>query len=77
VYAYAATHHPELRLHRWTRAQWDAREAQLLAQLGKRVMDSRETPSAPMPPPTPPARRVDSRGTQPPPRRRARWVDGN
>lgn len=26
VYAYAATHHPELRLHRHTKADWDARE---------------------------------------------------
>ena len=24
-YAYAATHHPELRMHRWTRAEWEAR----------------------------------------------------
>lgn len=29
VYAYAATHHPELRLHRMTKADWDAREARL------------------------------------------------
>lgn len=29
VYAYAATHHPELRLHRLTKADWDAREARL------------------------------------------------
>jgi phage terminase large subunit GpA-like protein len=29
VYAYAATHHPELRLHRRTRAEWDAVEARL------------------------------------------------
>jgi phage terminase large subunit GpA-like protein len=27
VYAYAAAHHPELRLHRRTRAEWDADEA--------------------------------------------------
>lgn len=31
VYAYAATHHPELRLHRRTRFDWDAAEARLLA----------------------------------------------
>lgn len=30
VYSYAATHHPELRLHRHTKADWDAREARLL-----------------------------------------------
>jgi phage terminase large subunit GpA-like protein len=29
VYAYAATHHPELRIYRFTRADWDAREAAL------------------------------------------------
>jgi phage terminase large subunit GpA-like protein len=29
VYAYAATHHPELRLQRHTKADWDAREARL------------------------------------------------
>ena len=29
VYSYAATHHPELRLHRHTKADWDAREARL------------------------------------------------
>lgn len=37
-YAYAAAHHPELRLHRLSRAEWDAREARLTA-----------TPSPPMP----------------------------
>jgi phage terminase large subunit GpA-like protein len=29
VYAYAATHHPELRLHRLSNAEWAAREARL------------------------------------------------
>ena len=29
VYAYAATHHPELRLHRATKADWDRLEARL------------------------------------------------
>jgi hypothetical protein len=48
VYAYAATHHPELRLHRATKADWDAREARLLGKLPARVAsatasDSRET----------------------------------
>jgi phage terminase large subunit GpA-like protein len=32
VYAYAATHHPELRLHRATRADWDRRAAALRAR---------------------------------------------
>lgn len=31
VYSYAATHHPELRLHRLSRAEWDARAARLTA----------------------------------------------
>jgi len=30
VYAYAATHHPELRLHRRTRTDWDALEQKIL-----------------------------------------------
>jgi phage terminase large subunit GpA-like protein len=37
VYAYAATHHPELRLHRHSKADWDAREA--------RVGASHDTPA--------------------------------
>ena len=32
TYAYAATHHPELRLHRKSRAEWDAIEARLKPQ---------------------------------------------
>lgn len=58
VYAYAAAHHPELRLHRLTEAGWDAREAaqrESAAALGTRPdpepaatatspgVDSRET----------------------------------
>ncbi|MDR3446670.1 terminase gpA endonuclease subunit [Dyella sp.] len=30
VYAYAAAHHPELRLHRLSKADWDAREARII-----------------------------------------------
>ena len=45
VYAYAATLHPELRLPQWTRAQWEARAAQLLATIDKVPLDSRETTS--------------------------------
>ncbi len=70
VYAYAATHHPELRLHRATKADWDAREARLLASAGKHATpgsDSRETQQA-----APAAARpTDSRGTQP--KSRAGW----
>jgi phage terminase large subunit GpA-like protein len=51
VYAFAAAHHPELRLHRATKADWDAREVRLLASAGPPVAsakDSRETlPEAP------------------------------
>lgn len=36
VHAYAAAHHPELRLHRATRAEWDAWEKALLARAPKR-----------------------------------------
>jgi phage terminase large subunit GpA-like protein len=32
VYAFAATHHPELRLHRWTRADWDRVAGRLVAK---------------------------------------------
>jgi phage terminase large subunit GpA-like protein len=34
VYAYAAALHPELRMHRWTKAQWDARELRILTAAG-------------------------------------------
>ncbi|HEX7113207.1 MAG TPA: phage terminase large subunit family protein [Mizugakiibacter sp.] len=44
VYAYAATHHPELRLHRLTKAEWDAREARL------RVTQQQGPEKAPEPP---------------------------
>lgn len=69
VYGYAATHHPELRLQRWTRAQWDAREALILSRAGKVPAsdDSRGTSRSS----DQPARR-DSRGTP----RRGGVVDG-
>lgn len=35
VYAYAATHHPELRLHRRSRADWDAARSRLVASAGE------------------------------------------
>ena len=34
VYAYAAAHHPELRLHRLTKLDWDTREARLAQKEG-------------------------------------------
>lgn len=57
VYAYAAALHPELRLHRYTKADWDAREAQLRGSL----VASRETSPAPTTAASPNA----SRGTSP------------
>ncbi len=35
VYAYAATHHPELRMHRWSKLDWDRRENYLLGTIGQ------------------------------------------
>lgn len=35
VYAYAAAHHPELRLHRYTRADWERAAARLQAKAGE------------------------------------------
>jgi phage terminase large subunit GpA-like protein len=56
VYSFAAAHHPELRLHRLTKAEWDAREARLRGP----------APGAP-PPATPPAAQAPaSRGTAAP-----------
>lgn len=73
VYAYAATHHPELRLHRATKADWDAREARLLASVGKHAApeaaNSRGTQA-------PGQSRPDSRETRQKPRGRG-VVDGD
>jgi phage terminase large subunit GpA-like protein len=72
VYSYAATHHPELRLHRATKADWDAREARLLAAAAAPAAnDSRETkqPASSAEP------AKDSRETQR--RRRGGLVDGD
>lgn len=63
VYAYAAAHHPELRLHRYTRADWDRIEAAVLArvQTPQPVTDAEPKPQpAPQqqPAPRPIARRI-------------------
>ncbi len=60
VYAYAATHHHELRLHRYSRADWDRLEAnhrgrleephRAIVDLGAPAMDGAE-PAADSPPP--------------------------
>ena len=54
VYAYAAAHHPELRLHRYTRADW----ARLAERLGRPEAPQAAEPEQPNPlAPTRPARR--------------------
>jgi phage terminase large subunit GpA-like protein len=40
VYAFAAAHHPELRLHRFTRADWDRIEAKLQASIASKTPDA-------------------------------------
>ena len=40
VYAYAAAHHPELRLHRWRQQEWDLARKQLLARAEKAAQDA-------------------------------------
>jgi phage terminase large subunit GpA-like protein len=52
VHAYAATHHPELRLHRARPADWDRWEAELLARAPQAPQASDGAP-APQPPSTP------------------------
>jgi phage terminase large subunit GpA-like protein len=55
VYAYSGTHHPELRLHRATRADWDRMERELLAQVPRETQAepeaSSEAPRQPEPAP--------------------------
>jgi phage terminase large subunit GpA-like protein len=51
VYAYAATHHPAVRLHRWTKADWDTREAMLRAATGAESQaQASGEPARPAPP---------------------------
>ncbi len=63
VYAYAATHHQELRLHRFTKADWDAVEARIAVAANDDSRETRkeETPAMPA--------AADSRGTSTAPRR--------
>lgn len=72
VYAYAAAMHPALRLHRWTRADWDRREAALLASIGMQAIDADSRGTPPRAEAAQPA--ADSRGT-PPAQRRGGLVD--
>ncbi len=64
VYSHAAAHHPELRLHRYSKADWDALASRLApAAVG---LDSRETSAESTA--SPPSN--DSRGTRTLPKRR-------
>ncbi|MCU1140679.1 phage terminase large subunit family protein [Stenotrophomonas maltophilia] len=63
VYAYAATHHPEVRINRFTRSDWDLLEQRLAAPPSVSV--SRETPAAA----SEADASTDSRGTSSVPRR--------
>lgn len=47
VYGHAATHHPELRLHRATRADWDRWERELLATAPQALPQSSGEPAGP------------------------------
>ncbi|MDR3444708.1 phage terminase large subunit family protein [Dyella sp.] len=51
VYAYAAAHHPELRLHRLSKADWDAREARLTVKVAVPGGSSAPPAAASAPPP--------------------------
>lgn len=46
VHAYAATHHPELRLHRARAADWDARQARIEQQAARAAGTPAPTPGA-------------------------------
>lgn len=63
VYAYAAAHHAEVRLHRFTKSDWDALEAKLAATVASAGADSRGTHSDAESGPGEKERTVDSRGT--------------
>jgi len=61
VYAYAAAHHPELHLHRYTRADWAEAESRILQGTARRIEPAEEKQppaAASQPQPTAPARRV-------------------
>lgn len=45
MYAYAAAHHPELHLHRYTRADWDAAERRIIEGSARRIEEDRALPA--------------------------------
>jgi phage terminase large subunit GpA-like protein len=53
VYAYAAAHHPELRLHRYTKADWDKLEARLQAPAQAAAALPADSPAEVITPPRP------------------------
>lgn len=55
VHAYAATHHPELRLHRARAEDWDRWEAELLGRAPHAVEADTPAPAAPLTPSAEPA----------------------
>lgn len=59
VYAVAASHHPELQIHRWTTAQWDARSLQVEKQKPEENSQQMETktPATTQPVTTSPAKK--------------------
>ncbi|HVI60116.1 MAG TPA: phage terminase large subunit family protein [Luteimonas sp.] len=65
-YAYAAAHRQDVRLHRHTKADWDARETRLLASAKVGALDSRETSVPAANDDEPAAVPSDSRGTPEP-----------
>lgn len=59
VYAVAASHHPELQIHRWTAAQWDAKSLQVEKQKPEEKATQMETkiPATPQTITTPTAKK--------------------
>lgn len=56
VYGYAAAHHPELRLHRLSKADWDERERRLMVDRDDCPLPpAQKQVAAAVPPPPPPA----------------------
>jgi phage terminase large subunit GpA-like protein len=75
VYAYAATHHPELRLQKATKADWDAREARLTKAAETDVSREARGIGASGRLPVRTDGDADLPATRPPARRRSGWVD--
>lgn len=70
VYAYAAAHHPELRLHRWRKHEWDLARKQLLARAEKAQQPAADAQQAPDAQQSGPVNEPKARAV---PRRRSRY----